>query len=108
MVLTFTCCTQQALEIGEDVEITVVEVAPGEVRLGIRAPGRRVTRLDPVPLPAGSADLRLVHLAGAPGGHARPAASPVGRERREGGKSGEHGERQRQTLAGPVGDETGA
>jgi hypothetical protein len=61
-MVTFTCCTRQALEIGEDVEITVVEVAPGEVRLGVHAPGRRVTRLDPIPLPVGAADLRLVHL----------------------------------------------
>lgn len=66
-MVMFTCCTQQALEIGGDVEITVVEVAPGEVRLGVHAPGRRVTRLDPIPLPVGSADLRLVHLEGGSG-----------------------------------------
>jgi len=66
-MVMFTCGTQQALEIGEDVEITVVEVAPGEVRLGIHAPGWRVTRLDPIPLPVGAADLGLVHLESASG-----------------------------------------
>jgi len=69
----FTCCTRQALEIGEDVEITVEEVAPGEVRLGVHAPGRRVTRLDPIPLPVGAADLRLVHLKSASGCLHRPS-----------------------------------
>ncbi len=66
-MVTFTCCTQQGLEIGDDVEITVEGIAPGEVRLGVHAPGRCVTRLDPVPLPTGSADLRLVHLESASG-----------------------------------------
>lgn len=67
MMQTFTCDTQQALEIGGDIEITVVEVALGVVRLAISAPGRRVTRLDPVPLPAGAGDLRLVQRGGASG-----------------------------------------
>lgn len=84
-MLTFTCGARQALEIGEDVEITVEEVAPGEVRLSIHAPGRRVTRLDPIPLPAGAGDLRLVHLAG----------------RARGGKGAGGGETQRGTLARP-------
>lgn len=83
-MLTFTCCARQSLEIGEDVEITVEEVAPGEARLSIRAPGRRVTRLDPVPPPAGSGDLRLVHLAG----------------RVRGGKGARGGERRRGTRTG--------
>ncbi len=72
-MVVFTCCARQVLGIGADVEITVVEVAPGEVRLRIRAPGRRVTRLDPVPLPVGAADLRLVHLEGGSGWPHRPA-----------------------------------
>lgn len=66
-MVTFTCGTQEALEIGADVEITVVEVAPGEVRIGVHAPGRCVTRLDTIPLPVGAADLRLVHLESASG-----------------------------------------
>ena len=66
-MVMFTCNEQQTLEIGEDVEIIVVEVSPGEVRLAVRAPGRNVTCLDPVPLPTGSADLRLVHLESASG-----------------------------------------
>lgn len=72
-MVVFTCGLQQALGIGEDVEITVVEVAPGEVRLGIHAPGRCVTRLDTVPLPIGAADLRLIHLEGESGWPHRPA-----------------------------------
>jgi len=66
-MVTFTCGARQALEIGEDVEVTVVEVAPGGVTLGVRAPGCRLTCLDPVPLPVGAADLRLVHLESASG-----------------------------------------
>lgn len=66
-MVMFTCGARQALEIGHDVEITVVEVAPGEVRLGVHAPGRRVTRLDSIPLPVGAADLHLVHLESASG-----------------------------------------
>lgn len=82
-MLIFTCRARQALEIGEDVEITIEEVASGEVRLSIRAPGQRVTRLDPVPLPAGSGDLRLVHLAGRKGGRGRrKMEEDVGRSRR--------------------------
>ena len=69
----FTCGLRQALEIGGDVEVTVVEVAPGEVRLGIEAPGRCVTRLDSVPLPNGAAELRLVHLEGGSGWPHHPA-----------------------------------
>ncbi len=69
----FTCGIRQMLEIGQDVEVTVVEVTSGEVRLGIRAPGRCVTRLESVPLPHGSADLRLVHLEGGSGWPHRPA-----------------------------------
>lgn len=71
--MVITCGTQQGLEIGEDVEITVVEIAPGEVRLTVHAPGRCVTRLDPVPLPVGSADLNLVHLESASGWPHRPS-----------------------------------
>ena len=66
-MVTFTCQAQQALEIGEDVEVTVVDVTPGVVTLTVRAPGHRITRLDPVPLSAGAADLRLVHLESASG-----------------------------------------
>ena len=66
-MVVFTCGAQQALEIGADVQVLVVEVRPGEVRLEIRAPGRRVTRLDPVPLPPEAADLRLIHLESASG-----------------------------------------
>ena len=83
-MLIFTCRARQALEIGEDVEITVEEVASGEVRLSICAPGQRVTRLDPVPLPAGSGDLRLVHLAG----RVRGGKGARGGERRKGTRTG--------------------
>lgn len=72
-MVVITCGARQALEIGEDVEVTVVEVAPGEVRLAVHAPGRCVTRLDPVPLPRGASDLRLVHLEGGSGWPHRPA-----------------------------------
>ena len=66
-MVVITCGARQALEIGADVEVTVVEVTPGEVRLGIRAPGQCVTRLDTVPLPPGASELRLVHLEGGSG-----------------------------------------
>lgn len=72
-MVVFTCGIQQALGIGEDMEITVIEIASGEVRLGIHAPGRCVVRLDTVPLPVGSADLHLVHLEGESGWPYRPA-----------------------------------
>lgn len=66
-MVTFTCQARQALEIGENIEVTIVEVTPGVVTLAVRAPGHRITRLDPVPLPVGAADLRLVHLESASG-----------------------------------------
>ena len=72
-MLLFTCGNGESLEIGEGVEVTVVEVAPGEVRLAIWASGRRVTRLDSVPLPIGASELRLVHLEGGSGWPHRPA-----------------------------------
>jgi len=86
-MLTFTCRARQRLEIGEDVEITVEEVAPGEVRLAICAPGRRLTRLDPVPLPAGSGDLRLVHLAGANAGRKEGQGRRIVGRDADGGRS---------------------
>lgn len=58
----FTCTAQQALHIGEDIVITILEVGPNRVQLGIDAPGRRLTAITMVPLPPGSADLHLVAL----------------------------------------------
>ncbi len=66
-MVVITCIARQTLEIGEDVEVMVVEVAPGEVRLAVRAPGRCVTRLDSIPLPSSASELRLVHLEGGSG-----------------------------------------
>lgn len=46
-----TCVSPQALQIGEEIEVAVLSVEGGRVRLGITAPGRRLMTIDPVPLP---------------------------------------------------------
>jgi len=37
-MLVLTRCLDQSIKIGDDIEITVVEVRGGQVRLGIQAP----------------------------------------------------------------------
>ncbi len=63
-----TCLASQALQIGEEVEITVIAVEDGKVQLGVTAPdGRRLTCIDPIPLPLEASEIRLLGLERAPG-----------------------------------------
>ena len=61
---TILCRERQTLEIGEDITITVVEIAPGVVRFDVEAPGKRVTRVEPISLPDGASELSLVYRRG--------------------------------------------
>lgn len=63
---TLTCRARQTIEIGENIEIIVLEVAPGVVRLSVHAPHQRITQIDPVALPVGASELGLVHLDAPP------------------------------------------
>ncbi len=60
--MQMVCRAKQALEIGEDIQVIVVSVEPGMVHLEVHAPGRRLTRIDPVALPVEASGLRLAHL----------------------------------------------
>ena len=67
-----TCASPQALQIGEEIEVAVLSVEGGRVRLGITAPGRRLRTIDPIALPAGGPEMGLIGLergASWPKGH---------------------------------------
>ena len=55
-----TCANPQAVQIGEGIEIAVLSVEDGRVRLGVTAPGCRLRTIDPVPLPAGTPGFDLM------------------------------------------------
>ena len=55
-----TCVNPQAVQIGEGIEIAILSVEDGRVRLGITAPGCRLRTIDPVPLPAGTPGFDLM------------------------------------------------
>lgn len=57
-----TCSAPQALHIGEDIVIIVSAIERDRVRMGINAPGRKVTAITVVPLPVGAADINLMGL----------------------------------------------
>jgi len=57
-----TCGNPQAVQIGEGIEIAILSVEDGQVRLGVTAPGRRLRTIDPVPLPREAPDFGLMGL----------------------------------------------
>ena len=55
-----TCANPQAVQIGEGIEVAILSIEGGRVRIGITAPGCRVQTIDPIPLPAGTPDFDLM------------------------------------------------